>query len=177
MLSKTLAFRKRNSAPRGLGSMRAIDYFDKGAEAFPGRIAILDRTAQYSYSEAQQASHRIAKSMWAAGLRGEERVAIFSPNDARVLLCMLGLMRAGGVWVPINYRNAMDANVQYLNYSGTSWLFYHSSFHEQVRQMKSLVPTLRHFVCIDAETGGDPSLESFIQRGDSAEELDWGDAQ
>jgi len=29
--------------------MRAIDYFDKGAEAFPGRIAIIDRTKQYSY--------------------------------------------------------------------------------------------------------------------------------
>jgi len=157
--------------------MRAIDYFDKGAEAFPGRIAILDRNTQYSYLEAQQASQRIAKAMWARGLRGEERVAIFSPNDARVLLCMLGLMRAGGVWVPINYRNALDANVQFLNYSQTSWLFYHSSFLEQVRQIKSLVPTLRHLVCIDQETDGDPSLETFMQSGEGAEDLDWGDAQ
>jgi acyl-CoA synthetase (AMP-forming)/AMP-acid ligase II len=157
--------------------MRAIDYFDKGAEAFPSRIAILDRTTQYSYLEAQQASQCIAKAMWTGGLRGGERVAIFSPNDARVLLCMLGLMRAGGVWVPINYRNALDANVQFLNYSEASWLFYHSSFQEQVRQIKSLVPTLRHFVCIDAETDGDPSLETFMQCGDGAEELEWGDAQ
>ncbi len=156
--------------------MRAIDYFDKGAEAFPGRIAILDRKTQYSYLEAQQASQRIAKAMWAGGLRGEERVAIFSPNDARVLLCMLGMMRAGGVWVPINYRNALDANVQYLNYSQTSWLFYHSSFLEQVRQIKALVPTLRHFVCIDMETDGDLSLEIFMRRGEGTEDLDWGDA-
>ena len=156
--------------------MRAIDYFDKGAEEFPHRIAIIDRTTQYSYLEAQKASWRIAKAMWAAGLRGEERVAIFSPNDARILLCMLGLMRAGGVWVPINYRNALDANVQYLNYSQTSRLFYHSSFQEQVRQIKSLVPALRHFVCIDAEIEGDPSLESFMQKGEGAEEIEWGDA-
>src|SRR6266852_3415243 len=121
--------------------MRAIDYFDKGAEAFPSRIAIIDRATKYSYREAQEASRRIAKAMWAAGLRGEERVAIFSPNAARVLLCMLGLMRAGGVWVPINYRNALDANVQFLNYSGTSWLFFHRSFQQQVREIKALVPT------------------------------------
>src|SRR5260370_15575804 len=157
--------------------MRAIDYFDKGAEAFPSRIAIIDRATQYSYREAQEASRRIAQAMWAAGLRGEERVAIFSHNDGRVLLCMLGLMRAGGVWVPINYRNALDANVQFLNYSLTSWLLYHSSFQQQVRQIKSLVPTLRHFVCIDAETDGDPSLESFMKRGEGAEELEWGDAR
>ena len=52
--------------------MRAIDYFDKGAEVFPDRIAIRDRATQYSYLDAQQASQRIAKAMWAAGLRGEE---------------------------------------------------------------------------------------------------------
>jgi fatty-acyl-CoA synthase len=156
--------------------MRAIDYFDKGAEAFPRRIAIIDRTTKYSYRDAQNASRRIAKAMWAVGLRDEERVAIFSPNDARILLCMLGLMRAGGVWVPINSRNALEANVQYLNYSKTSWLFYHSGFREQVRQIKALVPVLRRFVCIDVETDGDPSLESFIERDEGAEEVEWGDA-
>src|SRR5438046_8388752 len=108
--------------------MRAIDYFDKGAEAFPGRIAIIDRTTEYSYGQAREASRRIAKAMWAAGLRGEERVAIFSPNDGRVLLCMLWLMRAGGVWVPIHYRNDLDANVQFLNCSLASWHTYQRSF-------------------------------------------------
>ena len=156
--------------------MRAIDYFDKGAESYPSRIAILDRETRYTYRETREASERIARAMRAAGLRGQERVAIFSPNDARVLLCMLGMMRAGGVWVPVNYRNAMDANVQYLNYAGTSWLFYHSSFGEQVQKFKTQVPTLRHFVCIDAENGGDPALESFTKRASEGEEIDWADA-
>jgi fatty-acyl-CoA synthase len=157
--------------------MRAIDYFDKGAEASPDRIAIVDRDTRYSYRETQQASHRIARAMWSAGLRGEQRVAIFSPNDARILLCMLGLMRAGGVWVPVNHRNALDANVQFLNYSGTTWLFYHSSFHDSVREMKALVPSLRHYVCIDTENDGDPSLESFMNRGADSQDIDWGDAR
>jgi len=155
--------------------MRAIDYFDKGAEAFPGRIAIIDRETQYSYSGARDASHRIARAMWASGLCGEERAAIFSPNDARILLCMLGLMRAGSVWVPINHRNALDANVLFMNYAGISWLFYHSSFQEQVREMKRVVPSLRHFVCIDADNDGDPSLEIFMKQGAEGEEIDWGD--
>jgi fatty-acyl-CoA synthase len=95
--------------------MRAIDYFDKGAEAFPERIAIIDRSKRYSYRETQASSRRIASALRASGLRDEDRVAVFSPNDGRILLCMLGLMRAGGVWVPLNHRNALDANVQFLN--------------------------------------------------------------
>jgi fatty-acyl-CoA synthase len=155
--------------------MRAIDYFDKGAEAFPERIAIIDGATRYSYRQAGEASWKIARAMWAGGLRGEERVAIFSPNDARILLCMLGLMRAGGVWVPVNHRNALDANVQFLNYSGTSWLFYHSSFLEQVREMKALVPSLKHYICIDKECAGDPSLEAFMVAGAEAPDVDWAD--
>jgi acyl-CoA synthetase (AMP-forming)/AMP-acid ligase II len=158
--------------------MRAIDYFDKGAEAFPDRIAIIDQATQYSYRQTLEASHKIARAMRASGLRSEERAAIFSVNDARILLCMLGLMRAGSVWVPVNHRNALDANVQFLNYSGTSWLFYHSSFREQARQIKTLVPCLEHFVCLDAEVDGDPSLEAFITQGlseEQGEQVDWGD--
>ena len=155
--------------------MRAIDYFDKGAEAFPDRVAILDRATQYTYRELQDASHKIARAMWVRGLRGEERAAIFSSNDARVLLCMAGIMRSGAVWVPVNFRNALDANVQFLNYSTTSWLFYHSSFREQVSEIKAHVPSLRHFVCLDAAMDGDPSLEDFISAGADADEPDWGD--
>jgi len=119
--------------------MRAIDYFDKAAETWPNRTALVDRGVRCSYWEAQQLTHRIARALWAGGLRGEERAAIFSPNDARVLLCMLGIMRSGGVWVPMNHRNAIDANIAYMNYAEVSWLFYHSSFADQATQMRSRV--------------------------------------
>src|SRR6516164_5865458 len=142
--------------------MRAIDYFDKGAEAYADRTAIIDDDSRYSYRELKAASESIAGAMAAAGFEPESPVAIYSPNDARVLFCMLGLLRAGGVWVPINYRNAADANIEYLNYVEASWLFYHSSFRDSVREIKSLVPSLQHCICIDAECDGDESLEKFM---------------
>jgi fatty-acyl-CoA synthase len=164
--------------------MRAIAYFDKQAEAIPDRTAIMDGSVRYSYADVRSASERIARAMWAAGLRGEQPVAIYSINDARVLLCMLGLMRAGAVWVPINYRNAPDANVEYLNYVKTSWLFYHSSYRDRVPELQARVPTLQHLICIDAEDGKNPSLEKFMQPGTDANtedptspEIEWADAR
>jgi fatty-acyl-CoA synthase len=157
--------------------MRAIDYFEKGAEAFAERCAIIDGDARYSYRELREVTRRIAGALWASGLRTEDRVAIYSPNDARVLFCMLGLLRAGAVWVPINYRNAIDANVEYLNYVETSWLFYHSKFAETVEEIRRRVPSLKNLVCIDVTVGGDPSLEEFMKRGSELGEIEWGDAQ
>jgi acyl-CoA synthetase (AMP-forming)/AMP-acid ligase II len=157
--------------------VRSIDYFDKAAEAFPDRIALIDGGTRFTYGELRLASERLARALLAAGLRDEERVAIYSPNDARVLFCMVAIMRAGGAWVPINYRNANDANIQFMNYAETRWLFYHSSFREQAQMMQSQVPALRHFICIDAEDGKNPSLAQFMELGAQADVPDWADAR
>jgi fatty-acyl-CoA synthase len=156
--------------------MRAIDYFDKGAEANPTRTAIVDGDLRMNYREARDITIRIARAMLANGLHGEETAGIYSHNDARVLLSMLGIMRAGAVWVPINYRNAIDANVEYMNYVEMAWLFYHSAFRDHVAEIKSRVPSLRHFVCLDSNDGDHPSLQAFMKSGDQDSDLDWGDA-
>ena len=155
--------------------MRSIDYFDKAAEAFPDRIALTGQGNRYSYRETGLRSELIARAMRAAGLRQGDRVAILSYNDARVLLCMLGLMRAGAAWVPLNYRNAQDANVEYMNYVEASWLFYHSSFSKMAEELKARVPTLQNLVCIDAADRGFPSLDTFMELGAGAPDIDWGD--
>ena len=159
--------------------MRAIDYFDKAAEAYPTRTALIDCGVRYSYWEAQKLTIRIARAMRAAGLRGEQRAAIFSPNDARVLLAMIAIMRSGAVWIPVNHRNATEANITYMNYSETSWLFYHSSFRDQVVDMRVQVKTLKHLVCLDAEDAENPSLESFAEQtstqANDIAENDWAD--
>lgn len=155
--------------------MRAIDYFDKGADAFPNRTAILDAQSRYTYSETRAITYRIARTMWAHGLRGEQTAAIYSHNDPRVLFCMLGIMRAGAVWVPINYRNAVEANIEYMNYVETAWLFYHSDFKQAVEETRLRVPSLRHLVCLDREDGGHPSLNSFMDSGAAAPDFDWAD--
>src|SRR5580658_9232534 len=149
--------------------MRAIDYFDKGADAHPDRTAVVDGCAHYSYREVQAITHRIARAMWAAGLVGERSAAIYSHNDARVLFCMLGIMRAGAVWIPINYRNAIDANLEYMNYVEMAWLFYHSQFRVSVAEIKRRVPSLRGVICLDREDGDHPSLDAFMEQGTATE--------
>jgi acyl-CoA synthetase (AMP-forming)/AMP-acid ligase II len=156
--------------------MRAIDYFDKGADANPFRTAIVDGDARYSYQETRAITQRIARAMWASGLHGEERAAICSQNNAQVLFCMLGIMRAGAVWVPINYRNSTDDTIAYMNYVATAWLFYHSDFRENAAELKARVPSLRHLICIDRDDGGDPSLETFMEREADGDEFDWADS-
>jgi fatty-acyl-CoA synthase len=145
--------------------MRAIDYFDKSAGLHAERIAIQDGDARHSYAETQAFSEQIARAMRAQGVKPEQRAAIFSHNHPAVLFCMLGILRAGAAWVPINFRNAADANVEFLNYSETAWLFYHSRFRDQVEDIRKRVPSLRNLICIDRSDGKNPSLADFMKTG------------
>ena len=144
--------------------MRAIDYFDKSADLYPDRIAILDGEQACSYRETRSFSEQIARAMWANGLEREERAAIYSHNHPAVLFCMLGMLRAGAAWVPINFRNAADANVEFLNYSKTTWLFYHSRFQEQVEDIRKRVPCVRHFIRMYGKAEDELSLAAFMRR-------------
>ena len=145
--------------------MRNIDYFDRSAERHPDRAVIVDGATRWSYAEAGAMSHRLALAMAAAGLERQAPVAIFSPNHASVLLVLLGLWRAGAVWVPVNTRNALDANIDYLNYVRAGWLFYHSSFAAEAAEVKVRVPSVKHLVCLDAPDLDHPSLEAFMASG------------
>lgn len=155
--------------------MRVIDYFDKGAEIAPDRVAIIAGSLEYSYQQTQTITHNIASGMWASGFDLGHRVAIYSNNDAQAFLCMLGLWRAGGVWVPTNVRNALQNNIDYFNDVGVQWLFYHSEFQVDADKLREAVPTLEHLFCLDRGTREYPALEQLIERGIGTTVPDWGD--
>jgi fatty-acyl-CoA synthase len=145
--------------------MRTIDYFDRAADFDPERDAIVEGDTRYTYRRLQERTQGFAAALYANGFTRQEPVALYAPNHHAVLLCLLGMWRAGAVWVPVNTRNALDANQQYMNYVRVRWLFYHSQYAEDVKKLKASVPTIRHVVCIDKAGDGHPSLDEFIATG------------
>jgi len=143
--------------------MRSIDFFDRGHDIDPGRNALVQDGQCWSFAELRRLSFRIAAGMRRDGLKRQDKVAIFSPNDARVVQVLLGLWRAGAVWIPINVRNAIPANAAYLDYVEVDWLFFHSSYREEVEQLRAQVPSIRHAVCLDIEMGEIPSLQQWLK--------------
>jgi acyl-CoA synthetase (AMP-forming)/AMP-acid ligase II len=156
-------------------TLRVIDYFDAGAAIDPDRAALIAGDAMLRYREVRDWSHRIAAALAARGFLPGQKVAVFSPNHPGAFLCMLGLWRAGGVWVPVNVRNAVAANIDYLNYAGTDWLFFHGDHAAEVAAIEASVPTLKGAICIDGRTGRHESLDAFAG-GARGAVPDWADA-
>ena len=144
--------------------MRAIDHFDRGHDLDPERRAIvdIDRGIELSFAEVRRLTFRIAAAMQRQGFKAQDVAALYGPNDGTLLVSLLAFWRANGRWVPVNARNAIEANAAFLDYVRCQWMFYHSSVSGSVAALRERCPTLREFVCVDRACNGDPSLEQFI---------------
>ena len=140
--------------------MRIIDYFDRSADTHPARPFLIDASGTRRYEETQQATHRIANGLITAGVVEGTKVAVLSPNCAAAFECVLGLNRAGAIWVPLNYRNSVDDNVHILEAFDVDVVLYHSTLAQQVDIYRERVPRLVRCLCFDGDGAESLAAES-----------------
>jgi acyl-CoA synthetase (AMP-forming)/AMP-acid ligase II len=142
--------------------MRLIDYFDRGAQRYPERVCLTDERRSLSFAETETLTHRIGGGLIANGMAPQTAAAVLSHNDIDAFACILGILRAGCAWMPVNARNSVDDNVYILDHNECAWLFYHSAFAEAVEAIRLGAPKIRGFVCVDRANGADPWLQDWV---------------
>ena len=143
--------------------MRLIDFFDKGAELDPDRPFLVEGEVSRTYAQVQALSHRIANAFRREGIAPGTKAAVLSPNASRAFECVIGLLRAGCVWVPVNVRNTVADNVYTLTNTDTGVLFYAQAAAEQARAILAECPNITRAVCIEADDGEHPSLDRLVE--------------
>lgn len=145
------------------GGMRLIDYFDKGVERAPNRAFLVDGDLVRTYAQSQAMSHRIANALHRAGVAPGTKAAVLSGNSAPAFECVIGIIRAGCIWVPINGRNTLEDNTYVLNNTDAEVLFYASAFSALARQLLAACPKITRTICIDKSDAPAPSLPAFVE--------------
>lgn len=142
--------------------MRLIDYLDKGAMLGEDAPCLSMGTADLSYGQVQRTSHRVARALQRSGIAPGDKVAVLSSNDALAFACVFGISRAAAVWCPVNPRNETAENRYVLDAFDCSCLIFHSAYAPMVEQMRTELPKVRQFVCLDAALGWAPSWEQWV---------------
>lgn len=143
--------------------MRLIDFFDQGVGLHAGKTAFVDKDSSFTYGEADRHIHKVAASIRGNGFEKGTRIGVYSPNANTAWLALLGVLRAEGVWLPINPRNTVPVNVDIATRFGMNVMFYDACFNSEVAEIQIQVPGIKAFVCINGDGEVGQSLVEFTE--------------
>src|SRR5271155_5184357 len=80
----------------------------KSARAYPEKTAVWARGRSITYRELDERSNQMAHLLRRQGINKGDRVGLFFPKCVESVICMLGVLKAGGVYVPLDPQAPAD---------------------------------------------------------------------
>lgn len=74
----------------------------RSASRYPDKMAVWAHGRSLSYRELEEQSNQLAYLLRHCGLKKGDRVGLFFPKCVESLVCMLGALKAGAVYVPLD---------------------------------------------------------------------------
>jgi acyl-CoA synthetase (AMP-forming)/AMP-acid ligase II len=144
--------------------VNSIDFFDHGWRRNPQAPCLIDAITGeiLTYDDVCAITISVAATLRARGYGEGCKASVLSPNHPRAYATILGIVRAGLIWIPMNPRLAdSEISMMYQDF-GCEVLFYLSPLAPSIASIKGAPHAIREFICIDA-AGADPSLAAWTE--------------
>ena len=105
-----------------------------------------------SYGEVDELSAKVANGLIDSGFDKGMHAAVYSLNSPHAFVATLGIMRAGGIWLPVNPRNSEASNAAILAVQGCDAMFYQERFAGVCERVANEQDRLKTMVCLDSES-------------------------
>lgn len=91
-----------NKKPDKVRERALHNIFEDIAAKRPEAPALWAADIQLSYAQLNKRANALAHALLAKGVQPEDRIAFLLPRDSRVIVCMLGIMKAGCAYIPVD---------------------------------------------------------------------------
>ena len=118
-------------------------------QQYPRRTAVVCNDNRFTYAQFADRARRLGGALRQAGIQPGDRVAFLTTNCHRLLEAYYGVLEAGAVLLPLNFRLAAGELGYVLNDAGASLLFVEQQFLGQVESFRRDIPCVRMFCRLD----------------------------
>ena len=78
------------------------NFFESSVKTFPNNTAIEEGEKQYTYLEAEKKANKLANYLKGLSIGPEDKVTILLPRCAEVTIAMLGILKSGAAYIPLD---------------------------------------------------------------------------
>ena len=147
-------------------------HFDKAAERWPGREALIVRHQDicWTYAELRRKVDRLAAGLLALGLEPGDRIGIWSPNNSEWVLTQFATAKAGLILVNINLAYRITELEYALTKVGCKALITAPVFKssEYIQILREVAPEIDACSAGDLHAARVPDLRIVIRLGEDA---------
>jgi acyl-CoA synthetase (AMP-forming)/AMP-acid ligase II len=135
------------------------DILNAALDRFAAKPCLSFGERQLSYRQVDEASARVANALCEAGFAPHMKAAVYALNSDQAFIATLGIVRAGGIWLPVNPRNSESDNIAILSRLGCDALFYQDCFFDAADGVRRHCPDM--IACVElgaGPLGNEPNL-------------------
>jgi long-chain acyl-CoA synthetase len=118
-------------------------FLEFSADRLPNKIALVCDHQRLTYAEVEAQANRLANALRAQGVQRGDRVGLYLPNSVEMAIAIFAVLKAGGVFVPINPTTKFDKCAYILNNCAARVLITLGRQHELVQQLIAVVPSIK----------------------------------
>lgn len=122
--------------------MLVQEFLESSADRLPDKVALIGDGQGLTYAEVETQANRLANALLAEGLQRGDRVVLFLPNCLELAIAIFAVLKAGGVFVPLNPSTKSDKCAYILNNCQARVLLTSGRQADLAQQLTQQVPCL-----------------------------------
>ena len=131
--------------PLSLPKETIVDVFQKQVARYPDHLALKDESHSYTYKQLDNASNNVASVLLSDGLP-QGAVGLYSGRSSQALTTVMGIIKAGSFYVPLNETYPLERLKDIIIDSGMQRII---TTREMKSRVEGLVPDVRIYLMED----------------------------
>lgn len=141
----------------------------KQAKSCPLKSAILFQEKNITFQELKDTSFKLANYLLEAGVKRDDKIAVFMPNIPEAILAFLAVFSAEAVIVPLDFMLIENEIINFLTHSQAKVLIANFKKGINLTNIKSQCVKLNEIIVLDQEKGEFTSWDFILEQNHSGE--------
>ncbi len=112
----------------------------RSARKFPHKEAVVFGEHRWNWQQLEAMSNACAHALLDLGMRKGDRIALLMRNCDEFIIAYFGIVKMGGIAVPVNYKLAAPEIAYVINHSGSRLLLLEPEYLEVVSRVENEMP-------------------------------------
>ena len=138
--------------PVNAGEQTLVSLFEAQVARYPEQVAVKDGSQSITYKELNGQANRVAHFLVnRTGLPPEGKVGLLMERSSESIAAMLGVLKAGGMYVPMDVETPEDRLMFMARDAGIRILITEKQYIELANRLQWSVESLQDYLCMDSD--------------------------